>query len=121
MVSCLCPTIRVTSYVQLESNEWLNGLAVIEQGPWKALMVCSSCNGLWVVDHYDKFQPRRIIRVEEENGWQEVDRLEAFKRLMVELNGGEIEEKCIRAECQENCLMGFHLCPDHLWKFGKRV
>lgn len=121
MKTCSCSLVPDVCYAQHTPDGWIGALQLVAHAEWKSLQECTDCKSLWVLGIPDMGNPQAVFRIEEEAGWEAIDKASEFKELFLELNGGLSDLPCIKIGCSSMRVGKFRLCLEHLWALGWRI
>ena len=84
------------------------------------LFACPVCNQLWAIDEWDKYTIQTAAKIEEKEDWENNDRIDLKKELLISERGGLTDDSCVWADCSGRTVKGVAYCIEHLWKTGAR-
>jgi hypothetical protein len=117
---CHCTELPAALYVDLQPSAFLESLVPVATGNWVKLYRCASCQQLWRVDEWDKYQTQMAVKVPMLEGWQAFDAKPLELQLLIESRGGLSGEPCIWAGCAKAAVKGVVYCAEHLYETGAR-
>lgn len=120
-MNCTCSKQENLVDITRNHSAFKNGLEPVAVGNWVRLMRCSTCNQLWKVDEWDKYQELYAFKLQSAEGWEEYDSAALVKDKIIENRGGLEEAKCLMAGCSEKQVKGSAYCAHHLYETGARA
>ena len=118
-MSCACPNLPATFYLDEAGREFPGQLELIETADGASLHKCRNCDAYWAIDAWDKFHHQVVESVRSPDNWSAAPE-SARMQLLLNSRGGEIEGRCRWAGCAGTRVKGTELCIEHLYRTGAR-
>jgi hypothetical protein len=118
-MSCRCDKFpdlfKLDSYTEFEQ-----GTERVAVGNWIRLHRCKTCNLLWRIDEWDKYQIQFAAKVPSIDGWESFDTSKLQKDFLIKSRGGLVQAECAWVGCKNLQVKGAAYCADHLFETGAR-
>jgi len=111
IMKCKCAKLRVRQLGHRE-DKYFKGFAqlkTVDEG-WRSILQCSSCDQLWLVDHYDKLQYLYAYKIDTVELPTEGSFFEMHKSELERLRNGNSAETCKFSSCSNLALNGLAYC-----------
>jgi hypothetical protein len=119
LLGCHCS--KLADIIRVDDHAlFVRRLRKLETGNWVRLCQCRSCQQLWSVDEWEKYQRQFAIKIPVRDGWREFDTTPFRKRFLLQSRGGTTDQECIWVGCQGRRVLGTVYCVDHLYAAGAR-
>jgi hypothetical protein len=115
-----CECSQLPDIVNLDDHPAIGRFDELETGDWVRLVRCPSCQQLWSVDEWDKYQTQFAVRIPQREGWREFDTTPFRRQYLVQARGGLTPERCIWQGCEQRRVQGVVYCANHLYQTGAR-
>ena len=87
---------------------------------WMEIFENKITGQLWVIDIFDKYQPRVAIKIGSIEEIKDINFEIIRKELLLKSRGGIDDGLCIMKDCNKNRVKGVVYCIDHLYEIGTR-
>src|SRR5688572_17595909 len=105
-MSCKCA--QLPDIVKLDDHRAIGRFDELETGDWVRLVRCPSCQHLWSVDGWDKYQTQFVVKISQREAWREFD-TSSFAAVSHSVTRRFHDEKCIWHGCEQRRVRIFDL------------
>lgn len=117
---CNCSSLPEIFFLVEGPKEFEKGLKKLDTKNWMRFYECPECEGLWIIDEWDKYTWRVVSRIKNRDEWPATISEQQRKQLLLASRGGTTDQKYIWKDCPNNQVKGVALCIDHLYDAGAR-
>lgn len=117
---CNCGELESLADITQSYTEFIKNLQLLSYGQQVKLMKCFTCNQLWIVEEWDKYQASYAVKIQTDVNWQDFDFSDLIKERIIHNRGGLGLSKCVYANCESRQVNSSAYCAHHLYEMGKR-